>query len=564
MKTIKYALVGPPNVGKSMIFYRLVGRRVKIANYPGKTLDKDIGSFRMGETVIEISDLPGIFNAENPKDEDEYLALSDAFKGNYQGIVVVGAPHVIKESLNILRIMAKKKKVIFVLNMVDLANPAIDEKTLSSMLGVPVVYMSAAKNIGIQKLKELLAGDMGIMTDVPEINVKFKSDIWRAKLLSKPSVAIPTLLGILLLTLMSLLILVDGETPFGDSPIALIPVIEPALDRVAGLLVIPGNPLLTLFLTDGIWSGVSVVILFIPYVAAVAFFMALYEQTGLIGALSSGVEKISARFGFSPRSIVIAFMGASCNVPSMTATKVLWGKRSRILTALLIPYIPCAPRMALFIMIASVVLPSYLVPIAFLVPYFATIIAILISFIIYRFIVGHPQEVEKLPPTPIMMPNWRIVGLRTWDYLADFLKKLSLLIIATSILVWLPSVLGPSGITYDVTNSWLGLAGKFLEPAFAPIGIPWQVAVSLMGGWIFKEVVIGILAEFGGVALLKSLSVASALALMVFLAFYSSCIATLTAMTKRVGLSLTLVSVAVQLILAFIFSYVTFVLVSIL
>ena len=554
MKTIKYALVGPPNVGKSMIFYRLVGRRVKIANYPGKTLDKDIGSFRMGETVIEISDLPGIFNAENPKDEDEYLALSDAFKGNYQGIVVVGAPHVIKESLNILRIMAKKKKVIFVLNMVDLANPAIDEKTLSSMLGVPVVYTSAAKNIGIQKLKELLAGDMSIRTDVPEINVKFKSDIWRAKLLSKPSVAIPTLLGILLLTLMSLLILVDGETPFGDSPIALIPVIEPALDRVAGLLVIPGNPLLTLFLTDGIWSGVSVVILFIPYVAAVAFFMALYEQTGLIGALSSGVEKISARFGFSPRSIVIAFMGASCNVPSMTATKVLWGKRSRILTALLIPYIPCAPRMALFIMIASVVLPSYLVPIAFLVPYFATIIAILISFIIYHFIVGHPQEVEKLPPTPIMMPNWRIVGLRTWDYLADFLKKLSLLIIATSILVWLPSVLGPSGITYDVTNSWLGLAGKFLEPAFAPIGIPWQVSVSLMGGWIFKEVVIGILAEFGGVALLKSLSVASALALMVFLAFYSSCIATLTAMTKRVGLILTLVSVAVQLILAFIFS----------
>ncbi|MGC9123810.1 MAG: FeoB small GTPase domain-containing protein [Thermoplasmata archaeon] len=564
MKTIKYALLGAPNVGKSMIFYRLVGRRVKIANYPGKTLDKDIGSFRMGETVIEISDLPGIFNVENPKDEDEYLALSDAFKGNYQGIVVVGAPHVIKESLNILRIMAKKKKVIFVLNMVDLANPAIDEETLSSMLGVPVVYTSAAKGIGIQKLKELLAGDMGIKTDVPEINVEFKGDIWRAKLLSKPSVAIPTLLGILLLTLVGLLILIDGETPFGDSPFALIPVIEPALNWVAGLLVIPGNPLLTLFLTDGIWSGVSVVILFIPYVAAVAFFMALYEQTGLIGALSSGVEKISARFGFSPRSIVIAFMGASCNVPSMTATKVLWGKRSRTLTALLIPYIPCAPRMALFIIIASVVLPSYLVPIASLVPYFATIVAILISFIIYRFIVGHPQDVEKLPPTPIMMPNWRIVGLRTWDYLADFLKKLSLLIIATSILLWLPSVLGPSGITYDVTNSWLGLAGKFMEPAFAPIGIPWQVSVSLMGGWIFKEVVIGILAEFGGVALLKSLSVASALALMVFLAFYSSCIATLTAMTRTVGLTLTLVSVAVQFILAFIFSYVTFVLVSIL
>ncbi len=87
MKTIKYALVGAPNVGKSMIFYRLVGRRVKIANYPGKTLDKEIGSFSIGETIIEISDLPGIFNAEDPKDEDERLALSDALMEITRGLL---------------------------------------------------------------------------------------------------------------------------------------------------------------------------------------------------------------------------------------------------------------------------------------------------------------------------------------------------------------------------------------------------------------------------------------------------------------------------------------------
>jgi len=564
MKTIKYALVGAPNVGKSMIFYRLVGRRVKIANYPGKTLDKEIGSFSEGETIIEISDLPGIFNAEDPKDEDERLALSDALNGNYDGVVIVGAPHVIRESMNLLMIMAKKKKVIFVLNMVDLAAPAIDEETLSSKLGVPVVYTSAAKGIGIQKLRKFLTDDTCKKTDVPEMNVEFKGQLWKAKLLSKPAVAIPTLLGILLLTLMALLILVDGETPFGNSPIALIPAIQPAMDWVGQLLVIQGNPLLTLFLKNGIWSGVSVVILFIPYVAAVAFFMALYEQIGLIGALSSGVERITSKFGLSPRSIVIAFMGASCNIPSMNATKVLWGKRSRTLTALLVPYIPCAPRMALFIIIASVVLPTYLVPIAVLLPYFAMIVAIFLAFLIYHSVVGHPQEVEKLPPTPIMIPNWRIVGLRTWDYLVDFIKKLSLLIMGTTIVLWLPTILGPGGITYDAGSSWLAIAGKALEPAFAPIGIPWQISVSLMGGWIFKEVVMGIIAEFGGTALLESLSVASALALMVFLAFYSSCIATLTALARRVGLPLTILSLIVQLGLAFLFSYITFGLVSIL
>ena len=564
MQTIKYALVGPPNVGKSTIFYRLVGRRVMIANYPGKTLSKEVGSFIEGGVRVEISDLPGIFNAEDPKDEDERMALSDALNGNYDGIVIVAAPHVIKESMMLLKILAKVKRVIFVINMVDLAYPALDEDSLSSLLGVPVVYISAAKGTGVQKLRSLMAGGMGATADVPNVEIEFKGKLWQAKLLSRPAVAVPTLLGILMLTLMTLLFFVDGTTPFGESQFALIPAIEPILDRAGQLLVIPGNPLLTLLLKNGIWSGVSTVILFIPYVASVAFFMALYEQSGLIGALGSGVEKLTSRLGLSPRSVVIAFMGASCNVPSMSATKVLWGKTSRVLTALLVPYVPCAPRMALFMIIASAVLPSFLVPLAVLLPYFATVVAILLASILYRPLVGLSKEVEKLPPTPVMIPEWRLVGLRTWDYLRDFVKKLSLMILGTTLLLWLPSVLGPNGITLDIKSSWLAVAGKALEPAFAPIGLPWQVSVALMGGWIFKEVVIGMLAEFGGLALLRSLSVASALALMVFLAFYSSCIATLTALARVAGWRLALLSLAVQLALAFLFAYITFAFISLL
>jgi len=371
-------------------------------------------------------------------------------------------------------------------------------------------------------------------------------------------------LSFALSTLMALLFLVDGTTPFGNSPFALIPVIEPTLDWIEEKLIIPENSILTLFLKNAIWSGISVVILFIPYVAAVAFFMALYEQTGLIGALSSGIEKITTKFGFSPRSVVILFMGASCNVPSISSTRIMWGKKSRTLTALLVPYIPCAPRMALFIIIASALLPSYLVPIAVLLPYLTTIVAIFLGILIYRSIVGSPQEVEKLPSTPIMMPNWHIVSLRTWDYLFDFIKKLSLMIMGTTFLLWLPTILGPGGITYDIKSSWLAIVGKALEHVFAPIGIPWQISVSLMGGWIFKEVIIGILAEFGGLTMLKSLSVASALALTVFIAFYSSCIATLTALARVVGWRYALLSLIIQLILAFLFFYITFYLISLL
>ncbi len=561
---IRYALVGAPNVGKSTIFYRLVGRRVKIANYPGKTLGKEVGSFVENGTLVEVSDLPGIFNAENPRDEDERLALSDAMDGDYDGVVVVAAPHVMRESLALLRLVARTKKTIFVINMVDLARPALDEDAMSSKLGIPVIYVSAAKGIGIHKLRVMLAKGAGATAAVPDVDIEFEGGIWRAKLLSRPVVAVPTLLGMLLLTLMALLFLVDGTTPFGESPVALLPAMEPLLDRIGDMLVVPGNYLLTLLIQDGIWSGVSTVLTFIPYVAAVAFFMALYEQTGLLGALASGVERMTSRLGLSPRSILIAFMGASCNVPAMSAAKVLWGKKSRALTALMIPYMPCSPRMALFIIIAAAVLPSYLVPLAVLLPYAATVVAALLAASIYRIVVGPPQAVERIPPTPVMMPNWRIVGLMTWDYARDFLYKLSLLILGVTVFLWLPTVFGPGGIAPNVDNSWLAVAGKALEPAFAPMGIPWQVSVALMGGWIFKEVVIGMLAVFGGLKLLGSLSVASALALMVFLAFYSSCIATLTALARIVGLRLTLLSVVMQLALAFVFSYATYWLASIL
>ncbi|MGC8671045.1 MAG: FeoB small GTPase domain-containing protein [Thermoprotei archaeon] len=561
-RVVKYALAGAPNVGKSTIFYRLVGRRVKIANYPGKTLGKEVGSFVEGETRVELSDLPGIFNAKDPRDEDERLALSDALKGDYDGVVVVAAPHVMKESISLLRMLAKVRKVLFVVNMVDIAGPILDEEGLSSKLGVPVIYVSAAKGMGIQKLRRALADNLCGMADVPDVDVELKGRLWQARLLSRPAIAVPILLGILMLTLVALLFFVDGTTPFGESPFALEPAMQPMLDRIGSLLVVPGNPLLSLLLRNGIWSGVSVVISFIPYVAAVAFFMALYEQTGLIGALGSGAEKLTARLGLSPRSVVISFMGASCNVPSMSATRVLWGKRSRTLTALLVPYVPCAPRMALFIIIASAVVPSFLVPLVVLLPYVAMIVAMFLASLVYRPLVGHPQEVERLPPTPLMMPNWHIVGLRTWDYLRDFVKKLSLMILATTTLLWLPSVVGPGGVTLNVGTSWLAVAGRALEPLFAPIGLPWQVSVALMGGWIFKEVVMGMVAEFGGLQLLRSLSVASALALMVFLAFYSSCIATLTAQARVVGWRLALFSLVVQLALAFAFSYLAYALAS--
>ncbi len=143
-------------MGKSTLFYTLTGVYVKARNYPGTTVEIHRACLKWDGEKIEIVDLPGVQHPDSPFDEDEKIAMREAIEGSYDGVVVVAAPHAVENALKIAEVVSRYKPTAVVFNMADLWTPPYSEEELFKALGLPVVYVSAAKRQGVEKLKELL------------------------------------------------------------------------------------------------------------------------------------------------------------------------------------------------------------------------------------------------------------------------------------------------------------------------------------------------------------------------------------------------------------------------
>ena len=555
-------MVGPPNVGKSTLFYALTGRYVKTANYPGKTLELNVGYVR--RYGFEVVDLPGVFDPWSPKDEDEKLAVEEALSEKYDAVVVVGAPHAMREALILAEFLSSRKPVVFVFNMADLGTPEARPEELSAKWGIPVFYTSAARRRGVEELARFLAswapaGPTPVKLE-EEMSVKPAARLAGA-IFSRPWAAFTLLIVLSVATVLGLLAALEGILPWGAEVPGLLPLVEPYLDLVPEYIRALGLPAwLTSLLVDGAWTGVSAFVTFIPYVVAAVALVTFYEESGVIGALARTLERRFASLGIPGRGLLCLAVGSTCNVPAISTVKVMWGRGNRVLTALLVPYVPCAARLSLFVAVAVAVLANrpYLIPLAVFLPYAVSGVVILTASLIYRRTLRVAPRVEGLPPTPLMWPSGRIYALKVWAYLKDFLTKAGPLIVLLPLALWPFTAFGPGGFTEDMSHSWLAVLGQALAAAFEPMGISWEIATSLIAGYIFKEVVWAFMEALGAVDLLTTLSLPSALALLVFLAFYSACIATTAMLIRQVGLRLTALSLVVQLLLGLAFAYATY------
>jgi ferrous iron transport protein B len=555
VRAVKYVLVGPPNTGKSTLFYVLTGIYARTANYPGTTVEVRRGRFRAGNVIVEVADTPGVLNPDSPRDLDEKVALEEALKGDYDGAVVVAAPHALREAVRLAEIVSRSKPVIFVYNMSDLAPLPLPPEELSAKLGAPVVCTVAARGRGIDELKRLMAGGGGgrhvRAVDVPL--PALRAGI--AAVLSRPLVAAPLLAAVGTLTLLALLALVEGTTPFGDFPYAIAPLLESASEAaVEHVKSAVASPLLASFLADGVLNAVFTVALLSVYIAAALALVVFYEETGLIGLLTRRLEGYLARAGVPPRGAICLLVGASCNVPAISTAAVLWGAGSRLLTALLVPYVPCVARLAIFVAAAAAALRGapHLVPLAVFLPYAAALAVIPLASHLYRGLLKAPPLIHgEVPPAPLMPPSPRIFALKLAVYLGDSLRKVVPLLAAFILVLWPLTSLGPGGIVDSISESYLARAGRALEALFAPMGWTWDVAVSVIGGWVFKEVVLGLMEATGALETLAALPISSTLALLVFMAFYSACAATLASVRRIAGLKLALAASALQFAIAY-------------
>jgi len=343
---------------------------------------------------------------------------------------------------------------------------------------------------------------------------------------------------------------------------------------------------------DGIIGGVGGVIVFLPNILILFFFISLMEDTGYMARAAFIMDRLMHRIGLHGKSFIPLVMGFGCNVPAIMAARAIESRSSRIITILINPFMSCSARLPLYVLLIGTFFSSY-ASLVFLALYMLGIAVAIFTARLLRkvwFKVDETPFVMELPPYRI--PTARTIFVHTWEKGREYLKKMGGIILLGSIIVWalnyFPLDYGETGDygamgnqvgTKDAEGSYAQQLGKTLEPVMKPIGITWRGTVALIAGIPAKEIVVSTLGVlYAGNEEVSSSDLsermtsvnpetgkpyygpASALAFMVFVLLYCPCMATITAIAKETGRwAYAAFSVVYNTIVAWVLAWVVFI-----
>ena len=248
-------------------------------------------------------------------------------------------------------------------------------------------------------------------------------------------------------------------------------------------------------LVDGVIGGVGSVIVFLPQILILYFFISVMEDSGYMSRAAFIMDKLMHRMGLHGKSFIPLVMGFGCNVPAVMATRTIESRRSRLITMMILPFMSCSARLPIYIMVVGtffaapwrswVMLSLYGVGI---------VVAVLVSRIFSRLVIPGEDTPFVMELPPYRWPTAKAIGRHTWEKGKEYLKKMGGIILVASIIVWALSYFGPSQTVAvtpaaDMEQSYIGRMGKSIEPLFAPQGFNWKLDVSLIAGVGAKEIV---------------------------------------------------------------------------
>lgn len=309
---------------------------------------------------------------------------------------------------------------------------------------------------------------------------------------------------------------------------------------------------------DGIIAGVGGVLVFLPNILILFFFISILEDSGYMARAAFIVDRIMHRIGLHGKSFIPYLIGFGCGVPAIMATRTLENRRDRIITILTIPFMSCSARLPLYLLLVSAFFTAHQGLILMSIYLVGIVVAALTAILLSRTIMKRDktQFVMELPP--YRMPTARNATLHMWSKGSQYLRKMATVILAASIIVWalgyFPRHEGQSK-QQQIENSYMGQMGKAIEPVVAPLGFNWQMGVSVLTGAAAKEIVVssmGVLytgeeADEESAPLkekLQSVTDASgnkvfnpivAYSFMLFVLLYFPCIAALVAVRREAG-----------------------------
>ena len=617
------ALAGAPNVGKSTLFNLLTGARRTTGNWPGTTVEVGRGAWNLGlahvgDGVVSVVDLPGAYSLD-PLSPDEALTrdLLRAPAGDRPDVVVVAASaaHLARSLYLVAQIRETSLPVVVALTMVDVAarrGIEIDTEALAERLGCPVIALDPRRRRGqallAQACQTALAGGpvaarqtdaafgapchggddlaladerfswiedavaAGVTQDAQARQTwSDRIDRWVTAPVTGPLIFLAVMWLVFQLT-------TSVAAPLQGALDALVTgPLTSGVRAALGALGLGGG-LIEGFVANGLIAGVGMVLTFTPLMALMFLLLAVLEDSGYLARAAVVTDRMMSRIGLPGRAFLPLIVGFGCNVPAISATRILPQARHRVLTALLVPFTSCTARLTVYVLLATTFFPDRAGTVVFAMYVLSIVLVVLVGLLLRSTLwrmVGRDPLVIDLPP--YQRPTLRLSVSIMWLRLKGFLRTASGIIVGTVIVVWvlqsIPSGAGSGGFgAVPVQDSLYAAVARAVSPLFDLAGFGhWEAVSALLVGFVAKEAVISSWAQTYALAEPASSSQPGALgtqllqtftetsgghpgaavaAFMVFLLAYTPCVATLAAQRREIGTRWAVFGVGLQLVIA--------------
>jgi ferrous iron transport protein B len=527
-QTLRVALVGNPNAGKSTLFNALTGMRQHVANFPGVTVEHAEGVYVHDETAVTLIDLPGTYSTA-PQSPDEEIAL-DVLTGRRRGVrpadvivVVVDATNLERNLFFASQVIDLGRPTVIALNRMDRAaaeGTRIDVPELIHELGVVVVPVTATKGHGVDRLRHAIARattlppaprriGLGDDTDV-ERRYAWISDVVERCVALQPAKArtvsdrvdawllhrVWGLVAFLVVLLLVFQAMFTGAQPLADGIASLV-----ASASTLVTTVLPPGDLRSL-LVDGVLAGVGSVLVFLPQIAILFLFIGLLEDSGYMARAAFVMDRYLRPLGLQGRSFIPLVSGYACAVPGIMATRTIQQREERLATIMVVPLMSCSARLPVYALLIAAFVPATSVgfvglqSLTMLGMYLlGTAAALAVAALFRRTLLRSDTRALIIELPRYSLPSARVLLTSVWQRVKIFLRRAGTVIFSISILLWaLAHYPKPSDASAGVTpeqqlsQSALGRIGHTIEPAVRPLGYDWKIGVSMVASFAAREV----------------------------------------------------------------------------
>jgi ferrous iron transport protein B len=580
-------LIGPPNAGKSTLFNRLTGLRQKVANYPGVTVEQRMGLMAgVGRDDLTLVDLPGVYSL-TPYSEDARVAV-DVLKGKMPGTPKPDAVLLVLDSLHLTRqlmlaapVLSLGLPTLVLLNMSDLMESrggAIDTLKLAKELGAPVAQISATHGSGLDSVPLFLnqcalprsAQKAEQQLTLPVLGNAASTHKWAAQVSRKTGYRAPLsaensrkldniLLHRIWGPLLFLLVVIGVfEVVFSIG--------QPLSDGFGDLLAHIGDwvrPLIPLgwlqsLILDGVWKGISSVLVFLPQILLLFLFIGILEDSGYLARAALIADRVMRTVGLNGKAFIPLLSAYACAVPAIMATRTIENRRDRIATILVTPFMTCSARLPVYMLLIAAFVPNRQYLHGFLGLRAITMLALYLAGFVAAMTTAHllKSSILRSSETPFILelpqyrrPTLRSLALRLVDRARIFLRQAGTVILAVTMALWvlahLPIIHTAQGWTIpELAESLVGRLGHFIEPVIAPLGFNWKIGIGLISSVLAREVMVSTMGTLYGAdpgtqalnlqtALHHDMTLGGALALMIFFAFAMQCTSTMAVVRRE-------------------------------